>query len=552
MCSQTRPMACEDVLIHAQPQFLMLSNRFRWVYCQLETLRHCLPASVRRILAELPETLDATYERILQEIPKSNQVHAHHLLQCLTVAVRPLHVDELAEILAVDFITSEGIPKLNEALRWEDQEQAVLSACSSLIAVIEDEDEDSRVVQFSHFSVKEFLTSDRLPASKIDASRYHHILLAPAHTIMAQACLSVLLRLDPHIDKAGIRDFPLAQYAGEHFGDHAEFESVLSHILDGVDYLLDTDKSHFAVWVRIRPLLNIPDSEPQQDVIPLYYVATRGYRDLVDYLISKRPDDVNIRGAHGTPLHGALYGTHANVAQLLLEYCADVDVRDRENQTPLHLAAHYGFLGAARVLVERNADIAARNILGNTPLHSTMSWWFAMSESSKDGRLDVVKLLLERGADPDAKNDALETPLQEASYQGSVKGAQLMLEHGANIHTRNKNGQTLLHQNLTGLTDTLNILDMILDTMRYLLTHGADVDALDDDHATPLHVASYHGCAKGARLLLEHGANVHLEDKKGRTPFQVAEEGGRRNITQLLSKHLRSQQNTRHSVRLPC
>ena len=184
---------------------------------------------MRRILAELPETLDATYERILQEIPKSNQVHAHRLLQCLTVAVRPLLVKELAEILAVDFSTSEGIPKLNKALRWEDQEQAVLSACSSLIAVIEDEDEDSRVVQFSHFSVKEFLTSDRLATSRMDASRYHHIPLEHAHTIMAQACLGVLLQLN-HIDEASIQDFPLAWYASNHFGDHAEFEGVLSHV----------------------------------------------------------------------------------------------------------------------------------------------------------------------------------------------------------------------------------------------------------------------------------------------------------------------------------
>ncbi|KAH9963654.1 hypothetical protein BJV74DRAFT_799719 [Russula compacta] len=149
---------------------------FRWVFCQLETLRYCLPPSVRRILAELPETLDETYERILSEIPKSNQVHAHRLLQCLTVAVRPLHVSELAEVLAVDFGGTGGIPKLKEDLRWEDQEQAVLTACSTLIAVIDDE--DSRVVQFSHFSVKEFLTSDRLATSKVDGSRYHHILLS--------------------------------------------------------------------------------------------------------------------------------------------------------------------------------------------------------------------------------------------------------------------------------------------------------------------------------------------------------------------------------------
>ena len=108
------------------------------MFCQLETLRPCLPPSVQPVLNELPETLDETYGRILQEIPKSNRLHAHRLLQCLTVAIRPLCVEELAEVLAVDFGATGGIPKLNKDLRWEDQEQAVLSACSSLITVVQD------------------------------------------------------------------------------------------------------------------------------------------------------------------------------------------------------------------------------------------------------------------------------------------------------------------------------------------------------------------------------------------------------------------------------
>ena len=520
-----------------ESQFLMVSHRFRWVFCQLETLRHCLPASVRRILAELPETLDATYERILQEIPKSNQVHAHRLLQCLAVTVRPLRVEELAEILAVDFDTSEGVPKLNEALRWEDQEQAVLSACSSLIAVVKDEDKDSRVVQFSHFSVKEFLTSDRLATSKIDASRYHHIPLEPAHTIMAQACLSVLLRLDPNIEEASIKDFPLARYAAKHFGDHAEFERVLSHIWDGVDDVLDADKSHFAVWFRIH---RGHWSNERPDVTPLYYVSERGYRNLVDFLISKRPEDTNVRGIYGTPLHAALREKHADIAQLLLGHCIDVDVRDYEDRTPLHLAADHGFLGVARTLVERKADINVRDTFGNTPLHRTMYGWYDQSEKTQDCCLDVAKFLLEHGADPDAKKDG-RTPLHEASYYGSVKGAQLILEHGANIHARDEEGRTPLHQVLDGLCDTSDVLDMFLDTMRCLLAHGADVAALDDEHATPLHLASFWGCAKGARLLLEHSANVHLEDRTGRTPFQIAWERGETKITQLLSEHLHLQ-----------
>jgi len=535
MCSLTGPMACEDVFIYVESQFLMVSHRFRWVYCQLETLRHCLPASVRRILAELPETLDATYERILQEIPKSNQVHAHRLLQCLTVAVRPLRVEELAEILAVDFDTSEGIPKLNEALRWEDQEQAVLSACSSLIAVIKDE--DSRVVQFSHFSVKEFLTSDRLAMSKMDASLYHHIPLEPAHTIMAQACLGVLLRLDPHTDEGNTGDFPLAWYAVEHFGDHAEFENVLSHIWDGVDDLLDAEKSHFAVWFRIYRDRNWGDwTDEPPAVTPLYYVSRRGYRGLVDYLISKRPEDMNVRGYYGTPLHAALREGHADVAQLLLRHCVeDVDIRGREDRTPLHLAAGHGLLGVTRTLVERNADINSRDGSGDTPLHRTMDDWHSQFERTQDCRLDVVKFLLEHGADPDAKNDRHLTPLHAASYYGSLEGAQLMLEHGANIHARSKTGQTPLHRVLDHLTDTSYALDIFLDIVRCLLARGADVDALDDDRGTPLHLASRDGCVTGARVLLEHGANVHLEDKKGRTPFQVASEEGETDITQLLS-----------------
>jgi len=73
------------------------------VFCQLEVLRHCFPPSVRRVLEELPESLDETYERILKEIRKPNQKHTHRLLQCLVVAVRPLRIAELAEVLAVNF-----------------------------------------------------------------------------------------------------------------------------------------------------------------------------------------------------------------------------------------------------------------------------------------------------------------------------------------------------------------------------------------------------------------------------------------------------------------
>jgi hypothetical protein len=117
-------------------------------------------------------------------------------MQCLVAAVCPLEVKELAEVLAFDF-SVEGIPRLNAGWRWEDQEEAVMSACSSLVMIVKDG--DSWVVQFSHFSVKEFLTANRLAEPIKDVSRYH-IRLEAAHPILTQACLSILLRLDDRID----------------------------------------------------------------------------------------------------------------------------------------------------------------------------------------------------------------------------------------------------------------------------------------------------------------------------------------------------------------
>ena len=305
-----------------------LSSRFRWVFCQLETLRHCLPPSVRQTLDELPETLDETYERVLKEIKKPNRVHALRLLQCLVVAIRPLRVEELAEVLAVDFGDEDGIPKLNPNWRWGDEEQAILTSCSSLIAIVEHHVESdvenearkqSRIVQFSHFSVKEYLTSDRLAKSSGDISRYH-IGLAPAHTILAQACMSVLLRSDDRVEESGIgNSSPLAEYAAEHWVVHAQDGKVSSCLRRPMGYLFDKDKPYFAAWLNLHDVdTDAPEStfyyfavSSKSSATPLYYAARCGFQDLVEHLVANDPEQVNATGGHYlTPLVAALAGGH--------------------------------------------------------------------------------------------------------------------------------------------------------------------------------------------------------------------------------------------------
>ncbi|KAH8986042.1 hypothetical protein EDB86DRAFT_3083079 [Lactarius hatsudake] len=235
---------------------------FRWVFCQLDALRHCLPSSVRRTLKELPESLDETYERIITGIKKGNQAHAYRMLQCLTVAIRPLSVEELAELLALDFDASkEGVPRLNTDWRWRDHEQAVLSVCSSLITIVGAE--DSQVVQFSHFSVKEFLMSDRLAMSTNDISQYY-IVLEDANTVLARACLGVLLR-DP-VDQDVADNVYLVRYAAHHWVAHAQVENVAPRIRGGMQRLFDTHKPYFSAWIRLHDIDNKFDPDDLKDM----------------------------------------------------------------------------------------------------------------------------------------------------------------------------------------------------------------------------------------------------------------------------------------------
>ena len=225
-----------------------VSRRFQWVYCQLMMLRHAVQPDVQAILDDLPETLDGTYERVLKNINPKNRAHASRLLHCLVVAVRPLRVEELAEILTFDFDAAQGgIPKFRPNRRLPDQEDAVLSICSSLVTIVDKG--DSRVVHFSHLSVKEFLTSNHLESLTGNLSTYQ-ILPGRAHTIFAQACLGLLLHVDDN-DNKSVKESPLAEYAARHWIAHTQFEGVTSLVEDGVKSLYDPGKPHVATWIGL-------------------------------------------------------------------------------------------------------------------------------------------------------------------------------------------------------------------------------------------------------------------------------------------------------------
>jgi ankyrin repeat protein len=415
----------------------MISHRFQWVFCHLETLRRALPPKVRSILESLPECLDKTYEEILKGICKANQGITHRLLQCLVVAVHPLRIEELAEVIAVDFDAKGTPPMLNPGLRCPDQEDAdyaVMSACSSLVNVVNDG--DSRIVQFSHYSVKEYLMSDRFAESNSEVSCYH-IRLEPAHTILAQACLGVLLQLDRDVNRDSIQNFPLARYAAQYWVKHAQFGNVASSIEDGMYDLFDADKPHFSTWLWVyddddhssTPGMRPSNSKP----VPLYHAALFGFRDLARRLLEIHPEYMNAQGGyHGTPLHAATSRGHVDLSSLLIDHLPDVDIRGIWDQTPLHRAAREGYLEIGQQLVSRRANVNSQDDEGWTPLHS----------AAFRGRVEFAQMLLEHGAAVNATSNDGRSPLHLASIRGQVEVIRLLLKHDADRHARDNNGRT--------------------------------------------------------------------------------------------------------------
>jgi hypothetical protein len=416
-------------------------SRFRWVFCQLETLRNCLPQNIPRVLSELPASLDETYERVLREIWTANRHHAYRLLQCLTVAIRPLGVEELAEILALDFDnTRDGLPRLKRDWRWKDKQEAVLSTCSSLITVVKNG--RRRLVQFSHFSVKEFLTSDRLAASSREVSPFY-VLPEPAHTVIVKACLGILLHSDDGAGNIETTSSSLGKYAAKHWADHARFEKVSTHIEDGIQLLFDPAKPFFEAWHKLydldRQWYTFAGYGVTSRGSPLYYASLCGLRDLAAHLVARHPTHVNATlGRCFSPLVAALYNGHFDVAELLYQRGAVVDIMSGFNRTPLHAA-----------LV--------------------------------DGSVDIAKWLLAHGADAMLPLKTEEIPLHYTVTTGKIQSVRMLLGHGITVNLKQKDGRTSLH---------LASEEGHIEIVRLLLQHGADIDAQDmTSHSTPLHLA---------------------------------------------------------------
>ena len=268
---------------------------------------------------------------------------------------------------------------------------------------------------------------------------------------------------------------------------------------DAVDRLLKAD----------RQLVRAKDRYQNS---PMHHAATA---EVAQLLIDLRAN-VNADGWMGaTPLHDAAQHGRADVVALLIRKGADVYARRTERRdTPLHSAATEA---VARLLVEHGADVEARDWSGRTPLH-----WAAQF-----GHAEVARFLIGVGAAVDARAEPTppkrprrpRAPFAERLLLAVVGAVEAVFEPErakavARPDPHRFTGDTPLHWAAQ---------EGKVDAAAVLLEHGADVNARDRDGSTPLHKAAFRGHGDLIGLLVRAGADPSTRDRSGRTPLHAAQ-----------------------------
>jgi ankyrin repeat protein len=233
--------------------------------------------------------------------------------------------------------------------------------------------------------------------------------------------------------------------------------------------------------------------------------------------------------------------------ELLLDSGADIDMRNNREMSPFDLARENGKHDVAIFLARRSGDISGLNIVSEAGSQESLPNEIAaqhmdggkssddeesdlLHSSSANGRIDVVRRLLDRGADVNARNELLQTPLDVASRHGELAIAKTLIEYGADVNSRDFVGWTPLH------TAARN---RHVDIVELLLYKGADIHATEREGYTALHIASANGFLEIVRSLLVRGANVRIRDVYGLTPSELerALQSGDQEIARLLSEY---------------
>jgi len=251
-----------------------------------------------------------------------------------------------------------------------------------------------------------------------------------------------------------------------------------------------------------------------------------------------------------TPLHIAAEKGYYDIAELLIQKKANINILNNESRTPLHTASQWGHYDVVQLLLDNNAKKNIKDSKGYTPLHCAVIGGLSSAVTSET--------LILGGADTEIKNNDSMTPLHTAVYNGNLEAVKVLLANGADANAIDNKKRTPLHYASRNMDDIFYYLekkfynkDLISDVMNRisvtkwrstneapsygansafiveeLLKYNADFESKDIEGETPLHYAAFF-CNYGAfKVLLDENiiqiTNIDVTDNKGYTPLHWA------------------------------
>lgn len=483
-----------------------------------EIQQYLSPGDVREALRQPGKTEEQFYDEAMDRINSSDNMGIRRRLGFRTLgwvlrAKRPLRFEEIQDALAMSGFIGAKSPRARSRGEFNIREQDMLTACHGLVII----ESKTRLVALAHATVKEYLVSTccaKIPFD-IDADLAEICLSYISDDIFSNGPCndddSFANRLDKNL---------FYSYAAQHWGEHVRGRLELAlkdHILNflGVEGLLLS-----AVQAKSIKDNNYKFRGRSQvyarNTNGLWFASQLGLRDIATVLIEEDAD-VNICDDKGrTALMMAAMGGHEELVRLLIYRGSDVSARDKDKRTVLHCAIAPDSLGVIEILItEANVDIDARDGDGSTPLHY----------AAEAGLEAVVEKLLDHKADPKLKSKWGWTPLDSAAPSGYQGIATKLLDNGADVDSADEYGYTALYWTAPG---------EYKDTVKLLLDRGAKPDLGNRDGITPLHATAYNGVEEIMRLLLDKATEINPKDNLQRTPLHAAALNGRDDMVRLL------------------
>jgi len=465
----------------------------------LDTLGNCLNRSLlRKALKTLPSTLDKTYERILNNINNEYSEYAIRILQWLAFSERPLSIHEIAEVVAID--TSRD-PEFDPEEVLEDPLDA-LKICSSLVTTRKTSSfrrlyhgvQRMEDVVLAHYSVKEFLLSDRIQQGP--AARYG-LQAAVCHKALAMACLGYLNQFQntDAIMTKRFQDFMLARYSAKYWHVHALKTGDQTAEADRlVLRLLSIENRACLNWIRIHD----PDVLKNKSRIPkpLYYASLLGLEKAVSSLLAQGADVKAIGGTHHDALQASIIRGHENIVKILLSAGADVNARSGDYWNLLRCAMECRNEGIVKILLEAGANVGPDKRLKGALHHAVDRTRCTPS---------LASMLIEFGAPTSTVDVENMTPLHYCVKHNHITIAAQLIDANVPVDIRVHRGgrHTITKERTyadelvppapqgveTGLTPLhFAALSCNFVMTKLLLGYGADPNVLSDYHETPLHL----------------------------------------------------------------